>query len=271
MKKKVIKKEFASAAEFAAYANTVPVSCHSRESSAERDEWAGGSFEDAVHYATYGNPEYVKQLFDGVSMMQHDVEEAASAYVRDVEGQFFDVADVMSGEPEHWWREDSQPSRKVIRIWVSIVHSSSCSTSEIINRGAAIVALCDALQKDGCIVEVQCVWGSQFNPRTRRGSGPVHQAVITPSNTPLDIDELAYLIANPTSNRRLAFAFLEKETKTADCGGYGPIAEVYGDEDFIFPTIRESLKSWRTIDQARRNIMDAIERHNADPSTPVKI
>jgi hypothetical protein len=254
-------KEFYSIAEFAEYANRTPANAYSR--TYEKDSFCPSDFDTALQDATTGNPEYVRDIFAGAEVMSQDVSDEISGYHRDVEGQFFDVADVMSGEPEHWWAEDHAPARKVIRITAMIGMSCNAETSDINNRGAAIVSLCDEFQKQGAIVELTLVKAVIYNGRK-------YIATIHVPTNPLDIDAVAFAVANPAANRRLGFAYLEVESGKRNCLSYGQTTSCVEDgQDFIFPPIMHHGGNWLTLDTAKRRVLYGLRTHNANPGTPV--
>ena len=198
--------------DYVEYCNAVPES--NRSKSRTDNAWCGGTFAEAVKQATEGNPDLVKDFFDGVNVIQAMIEEERTGEIRDVTGEYFDVADYLSGEPEVFRRDEYGERKPVVPVYVNFSMHCDISTEVIKNRGIAITALCDELSKSGFIVDLNVVHAVEY------GAGKYYTKIKL-QNDPLDIDTLAFCVANPMCLRRLWFALLENVTDQSSCGGYG--------------------------------------------------
>ena len=213
--------EFDDIIEYADYANSVPESNYSKTYSDK--EFCKGSFADAVNQAQCGNPDYVRPLFDGIEVMGHLIERDYHAEIRDVAGEYFDVGDFLSGEPEVFRRNELCSTQPVVPVYASASMSCNVSQQTIINRGCTIIALCDLLAKQGYIVDLNLVHGIEIY-------GKKIYTKMKIETDPIDLDGAAFVIANPLWLRRLSFAVTEKITDRPYCCGYGaPIDYVVDD------------------------------------------
>ena len=147
--------EFSDIIDFAEYAEAIPDDYHAKNNDDEDfTEWAGGTWEEALAQARTGNPELVKQLFDGVNVINAMIEEEKVGEIRDVTGEYFDVADYLSGEPEVFRRDEYGERKPVVPVYASFSMNWRTSNDVIRNRGCAIVALCDELARSGFIVDL---------------------------------------------------------------------------------------------------------------------
>ncbi|MGE4300859.1 MAG: hypothetical protein AB7F40_04560 [Victivallaceae bacterium] len=251
--------------EFADYANSVP-DRNSSKSDGD-NKFAGGSFQDAMDQAASGNPELVKKIFEGVNVIRAMIEDDEIGEIRDVTGEYFDVADFLSGEPEVFRREEYGDSRPVVPVYASFSMKCGISTSSIENRGCAIVALCDELAHSGFIVDLHCVQVVEY--------GKKYYTKIKLCTDPLDIDTMAFIVANPLCLRRLWFAALENYTGRSSCGGYGfpceyDLDDIFtsGVSGFYFTSSNHSAFSesnYSSLEKAKKHIIGMVERFKANP------
>jgi hypothetical protein len=204
--------EFDSVADFVEYSSQGPENGTSR--SEYRTETAGGTWEQALEQAVTGNPELVHEIAYKVGNIEGMIEKDSPGWIRDVAGDFFDVADFLSGEPEVFRREELNEKKMVVPVYANFSMNSGISNDVIKNRGCAIIALVDDLQRAGFIAELSLVFGSRYN-------GVERYIKINISQDPADLDAAAFVLANPMCLRRVYLAFLERECKKRDCGGYG--------------------------------------------------
>lgn len=122
----------------------------------------------------------------------------------DVSGGMVDVGRFMDGEPECMVEtrliETAKPGR-VISILVNGSFTAGTQARAIQERGAAIVALVDSLEKmqhsTEIDVEISCLEGLTTVIRVKNAEDV------------LDIDALMFAIAHPSALRRIYFAYLE--------------------------------------------------------------
>jgi len=187
--------------------------------------WAGtATWDEALAVARIGWPEgerRVQTLSDAVSSK---VQESltGTAWVRRVEGEEIDVAAFAQGQPDCWLQRTHDDTRRVVTIRACIGVSSGIPTEQLFHRGAAIVALVEALEMSGFGVRVEAVKASGFSSKdkTRRVSAEV---VVKESSQPVDRDRLTFVLCHNASYRRLGFCFMENAPLSvrSKLGAYG--------------------------------------------------
>lgn len=179
----------------------------------------GAGWGGAVSMVRSGWHDGTADLAARLDLVKHAMREEAHGYKFDVTGRFFDVGLVMSGEPECWLEQDYQPVRKVCRIQANGAYSWDTAADTIRNRGAAIVALADHLQQSGWIVEISLYYVGLGHGDADENSNTVVRVDV--ATNPIDIDELALLLAHPAGFRRLGFAAEEAANANLNLSGYG--------------------------------------------------
>ena len=253
--------QFDDILEYVEYANAVPDKNYSKCNS--DDDWCGGTFEDAVKQAMTGNPDLVKDFFDGVNVIAAMIEEEKVGEIRDVTGEYFDVADYLSGEPEVFRRDEFGERKPVVPVYANFGMNSVISTEIIKNRGIAIAALCDELSKSGFIVDLNVVQAVSYCSKK-------YYTKIHLQNDPLDIDTLAFCVANPMCLRRLWFAVLENVTDESNCFSYGSpceydLQEIFdtGLSGFYFVTSNHDIfrrNNYSSLENAKNHVLGMIEK-----------
>jgi len=145
-----------------------------------------------------------------------------SAWVRRVEGEEIDVAAYAHGQPDCWFQRVSDDARRTVTIRACIGVSSGISTEQLFHRGAAIVALVEALEMSGCGVHVVACKASGFgsDDKVRRVSAEI---VLKEASQPIDRDRLAFVLCHNSSYRRLGFTLMENApiSVRSKLGAYG--------------------------------------------------
>lgn len=255
--------------DYVDYANDNPYvgsESASRKNTRGAIEFAGGTYEDAVEQAKTGNPELVNSFYDGVESLNAMIEQDGMAYYRDVTGEFFDVGDYLSGEPECWWRNDEfSGKRQVVPVYANFAMHCGISNKIILNRGCAIVALCDMLQRLGFIVDLNVVHAVRDSWIY---SGQKYYEKVVVKTDPIDLDLLAFLVANPLFNRRLQFSALENYTKREHPDGYGTpieydLPDIFdtGVSGFYFTSSNHSVfkeSNYNTLEHAKEHVLAMI-------------
>lgn len=255
--------EYSSLSDFVEYAQSGPEkNARSRENTPDRVRFSGGRWEDAIAQAKTGNPELVSELFDGVSIINAMIEEEKIGEIRDVTGEYFDVADFLSGEPEVFRREEFGDYRPVVPVYANFSMNCRISNEIIKNRGCGIVALCDELAKGGFIVDLNMCMGNEFR-------GKKYYMKIRVALDPLDLDAAAFIVANPLCYRRLFFGFLEHAENNPQCGSYGypseyDLEEIFatGLSGFYFVSSNHSMwdsSNYSSLRATKDHIMGMVE------------
>lgn len=272
MKKTLIGKgkylmEFEDILDFVEYAEGGPSGRHSM-TYPKRPGFCDGTWEDAVTQARTGNSDLVKSLFDGVNVLNAMIEQEKVGEIRDVTGEYFDVADFLSGEPEVFRREEFGDKRQVVPVYANFTMHCDISPKIIRNRGCGIVALCDELSKSGFIVDLRLVEsceGGGFACFTGN-----YYTSIKVGLDPLDLDTAAFIIANPLCLRRIWFAVIERATDNMQCGGYGTpieydLSDVFesGLSGFYFTSSNHcvfSESNYSSLEATKEHILKMIEK-----------
>ncbi len=257
--------EFSDILDFVEYTAAVPETNYSKRFHGKRDrKFYGGSFADAIKQGKTGNPELVKSLFDGVNAISAMIEVERSGEIRDVTGEYFDVADFLSGEPEVFRREEYVDRKPAVTVCANFCMDCTVSTECICNRGCAIVALCDELSRSGFIVDIRLVHGAKYN-------GMTYCTNIAIRNDPVDLDAVAFVMANPLCHRRLWFAALERYTGKKFCGGYGyPCEYELNDAQSGFNFVSSlhdefDVGNYESLKAAKNHVLGMIEQYKASP------
>lgn len=244
--------------EYADIANSVP-SDNTSKTCAD-NKFAGGTFADAIHQAKTGNPEFVKDFFAGIKELEALIDGDRPLEIRDVAGDYFDIADYLNGEPEVFRRQENMSEPRVVKIVVNAGMKSLIGNSLINNRGMVIVALCDELQKQGFIVDLTILKLTLYCRK-------LYATYIPVPNNPLDIDSVAFMVANPLFQRRLSFAILEKNTNKKSCfaQGYGHSEDPENiDCNFYFSSSnhhRFNQYNYSNLNDAKALIMDMLNQY----------
>ena len=253
--------EFSDILDFVEYGEVVPD--HYYAKACRDNKWCGGTFKEAVKQAKTGNPELVKDLFEGVNVISAMIDEEKVGEIRDVTGEYFDVADYLSGEPEVFRRYEYCDRKPVIPVYANFGMSCGISVDIIKNRGCAIVALCDELCRSGFIVDLHLVEAADYE-------GKIWITNIAVGLDPLDLDTVAFILANPLCLRRLWFAAFERYTDEANPWGHGHPAEYVLDEifesglsGFYFVSSKHNCfdeGNFRSLEKAKNHVIGMVEK-----------
>lgn len=128
----------------------------------------------------------------------------------DVEGMSFDVARYLTGEPEHWVRQEestmAMEGQRHVKVVVNTAVSGGVERNVIETRGAVIAALVNLLEFAGHRVELWVGRGvaMDYTRRTR----PVYVTLtrVKAYDQPLDIERVAFAVAHVAMARRINMA-----------------------------------------------------------------
>jgi hypothetical protein len=222
---------FSSLDELVEIAKTAPETCSGRNPAC--NSFAGGTWEEALEQATRGSAELVADIVEA-SMLASSTAGDCLEFDRDVSGDFFDVGDFLAGEPECWWNEQGEAKREAINIIVNVGFWAGMSAENIKKRGGALVGLIDNLQRQGYIVNLNvCVMTYD------RIKKEYVRILVNTGTRPLDIANIAYMVANPLFLRRIVFAFWATYREKKDayemqvCDDTN-ILNTQGDERYIY-------------------------------------
>ena len=177
-----------------------------------------------------------------------------------VNGFAVDVGAFLSNNPECFFNriyEETKTPGKVIKLVCSVSFSWSISPQVIIQRGAMICALIDAIEYAGNRVEVVCNDSSCFfdTENSRKGLEKNRgwfeiSVVVKKSEQPLNMSTLAFCLAHPAMLRRIMFSAAELEGWSDYSPGYGYPAtatdkgDLYIEEIFSGTTPNDKAIEW---------------------------
>jgi len=221
--------------------------------------WAGtDSFEEAMKLAREGWAEGLKDISD----LSEEIWDVVGQEIKkqdfhyDVQGCVLDVDRFLVGEPENmieFHEEEEIGHGKIVKIRVNNVASCGVSAKTMFLRGAAVVALIDALEKLGFSCEV---YTADALARRWRGDEEVlqYEVELRGPGDVLDMDRLAFGLAHPSWLRRMVFSAMEQEErdireKFRVGGGYGMPTESRGDTSeergIDVPSLRYGTHHWQ--------------------------
>lgn len=212
---------YQSMTEFVQAASERGLTTHaSHHVSYHKTEWTGSeSFEQACEYAIHGWTE-PRETVEAVlsEVRDHIAEVTHETFVGsfDVAGGEVDIDRYLMREPECMVEYQLQPVAthgKVVRVLVSGGAGAHVAAETIVNRGAAVVALVEALKIAGHSVEL---WWEQTT--ANKSALPDHLVTvlvkIAGAEDRVDADGLMFALAHPSMLRRLSFAVREGMNKT---------------------------------------------------------
>jgi hypothetical protein len=211
-----------------------PNQAYKRESSRKTSDrkWSGTeSYEAAEKLAREGWLSPVSQIERLCGHVESKVD--ASILTTDfqrtwgVAGSEVDMSLYLDGDPE--CMIESAPIRisrhgRAVRVVIPCVYSSGCPESEILGRGAAVVALSDTLAKAQHPLEIWAAYA--YSDETSMNGPGIFQALVRvqQANEPIDLGRLGFALAHPSSLRRIGFRCAEALVTTSRVAtglGYG--------------------------------------------------
>lgn len=187
------------------------------------------SFDEAIKLASFGWPEGLKKIREieaelnkGVSRETYKDEVAS-----DVAGEWYDMSDVVAGVPDcarNMHKVVAEREGKIVDVVCSVSVSCAVDTGVMITKGAAVCALVDALEAAGYRCNVVMVSATEHGygvKSTHQFTVPVKQA-----DHPLDLENMVFALAHPSTFRRLMFSLMEQQdarwkTSLSIDGNYG--------------------------------------------------
>lgn len=124
------------------------------------------NFAEALSILKTGSDEIKAGLKDAVkhaiSDLNKELHSIPEGYVADVEGLFFDVAKVVEDEPEAWYREPFNKTKKPrIRVPILGTYNAGFKAQTAIENASQIIALIKAMGDRGIEVEMVMVFFSK--------------------------------------------------------------------------------------------------------------
>lgn len=257
-----------------------------RHSRTGRQDFTGTqSWDEAIKLATYGWPEglkAVKRLADDLYTKVGVLIEREKTF-HDFSGSYVDVGRYVDGDPENMVEFepcDALGPGNILKVVVSGSVSCGYTTDQIQRRGAAILALLDAIESTGARTEV-------ILSTCTGSSGHCYESLVTikKANEPLSLDAIVFAVCHPSMARRLDFSAREmlpyaEAVKVDTYGGYGMpmdalvhgdvhIDGLYGHGDAPYAESDEKAVKWvvdmfNSASKRRREMAETISSHGDD-------
>lgn len=193
------------------------------------DEWSGTKdFPESMELAGKGWESGTAAILDMVKQIETKDDLIQRGYDWDVTGDFFDVGEVIQGTPECWLTPAFEPAPRVISICVNVSQSASVKGKQIINRGAALLALIDRLQDtQEIIVDLTIYYGIGYININGWENGQGTLNIMFPVGTsPLPMQEVGFMLAHPSMIRRGCFSAAERVSGYNMPSGYGSVIDL---------------------------------------------
>lgn len=193
-------------------------------------------------------------------------------------GIMFDVGAFCAGAPDCWLTEEPRIvdglGNRVLVVNVHVTASASVSASTISARGGAIVATVQALELAGYSVEVNAVHKSSTVNGYGRGEtlnwNQETHIRLKASDQPINLENLAFVIAHPSMLRRILFRTIERCQSRTLCEKlydiYGwpvDVAEAY-QGDIYFPKMHTETVDWLDDASALKRIFGLLAKQGVD-------
>ena len=189
----------------------------------------------------------------------------------DVSGGEVDVDRYLLGEPENMIEQTIMPTAKhgkVVRLIVAGTVSAMIDQDTINKRGAAIVALIDALRIAQHTLEIWVQHGVETYAAGQHKEWHCVTLLKAPEDQ-VDLDSLMFALAHPSMLRRLIFSVMEHESALVrrqfhfhSGGGYGQCMSkvpewIHADDDRPFDVVVDS-KALDNIDRSPEDWLDGV-------------
>lgn len=228
----------------------------------DRTDWAGSaSFPAALDMARRGWPEGLARMDKTRAAIQipQGLESLTPSPVMADEGDEILVDRYLDGESDHFlsFPQVMTPrAGRIALVTVNIGGNNTISAETYFRRGAAALAVIDALEAAGIRCEVQICQRSHLN-KTRLCQW---FATIKHPEDPLELDRMAFFLASAAVQRRFSFRLRERSAAPTLWvkGSYGashniPDAEIPLDAIY-FPTPSSNLTEEGAITMAREKV-----------------
>jgi len=182
--------------------------------------WTGtASFEDAVELLTTGDKDIMEGIKSATKKELKHRQAIIRTYLPDVEGMFFDVAKVLTGEPEAWYKMHSnEEGTPIINIELGVGMLSGVSAQRIIDNAGVLLARVKELEMAG--IQVGIIAVAVASDVDNKGTGTTHKVTIKHYDSPINYRAIS-AVAHPSFHRRLLFRSRELMFPNKNIKGYG--------------------------------------------------
>lgn len=232
------------------------------------------TWDEAYRYASQGWPDGASRIAAMSASIQstlgHLIDTERINY--GTTGNFFDVARLCSGEPEHWAEfcpvRTVAHGQKYLAVTVSMGARWAVTPDEMAIRGAAIASLILLLEQAGIRTQVTVGYYSTSV------SHSTHQldieACIKNYGDNLDLDRMAFALGNMASHRRIKWAIMEGQPEEQReilgvPGNYSVSTDKQDLEgiDLYLPLIEGGESHWQSVEAATTWVKDQLAKQGA--------
>lgn len=198
----------------------------SEETGYEREEFTQTATRgEAIKLARYGWPEGRKHMTEAAyDIAQLSQARTVPSQQMDVAGQYPIAALAAAGDPMAMVTLAPVEERagKTVRLLINVMYNHTIKTTQINRWGGAIASVVDQIEGRGDRSEITIVWANRVSGNDYLASVTIKQA-----EDPLDINQLAFWLAHPSSLRRIEFGLIETHAALFDDYrfGYGSCGE----------------------------------------------
>jgi hypothetical protein len=240
-------------------------------------DWSGGlTWEHAKQMARSGWQEGMQEIDKYRAKIVPIITEKVlrPKQIYSVAGYNVDVGSFMANEPECFisreYEERNYPGQ-IYKIVVSISVSASIEPETIIQRGAMICALIDAIEFAGHRAEVICNFAvsagnSEIDKQGKNKELGWFEVSVTVKKTsqPLEMSDLAFCLSHPAMLRRIMFSAAELEGWSDFIFNYGFPAEASEQGDIYIKEINSGVVP---DEEAIEWVLSEFRKHGIDIET----
>lgn len=233
-------------------------------------QWSGGlTWEEAKQMAISGWRDGMKEIEKYRAQILPIIAEKVlrPLQIYAIAGYTVDVGSFLANEPECFiareYEEKNYPGR-IYKIVCSISFSAAISPETIIQRGAMICALIDAIEFAGHRAEVICNdamsagdYGEYRQGKNKERGWFETSVTVKKSTQPLEMTDLAFCLAHPAMLRKIMFSVCELNGWSDFANNYGYPAEATDKGDIY---IREVFSGTVPDEQAITWVLTELEK-----------
>jgi len=224
------------------------------------------TYEEALDLARWGWPEGTQRMQQAVDAIASSTAvQTVMSTMHDVAGAYPIAAYAAAGDPMCMVApgEVLDSVRPVVRLYVSNTARANTEVESIMNYGAVVLSVVDALESGGFRVEI--TQGSPVAAFMKDNLVGECQIILKNADDALDIEKLSFALAHPSMLRRLQFRWRETHTNGDFELGYGvPVQAKQGreyDADQVALPAVDTFDAWQleTPEKAYKYVMPIFE------------
>lgn len=259
-----MRKTFKSMEEIREYLQDIPVSETRGSTQKLSKDFCRFSWDETLKALVSGSPELgnkVIELSDAITGDLVKVENTGEFYYDLDPGDCMDIGKYMQGEPEVWFQQTTGERPAIeVKIAVNLCLSGCIEDEVIIRRGAAVMALIDALKRRKYAVKVIPYYQVKEDGYSMHSNdGDCITTIEIDTRNDFSRDALAFILCNPGFCRRIIFAVEEKLYGKENLSGYGCVDTGFKylkpDEGIEFPALMGYSvygSNMKTIEEIKR-------------------